>query len=288
MLKSAPPIHVKVGNVTFGNDLPFVLIAGPDSLESFERTDAIVSRIYEYTQSLGISWVMKSCYDKSQRTSIGNWRGAGDPSLTAMERLENALPLYRRFKEKYGVPVTTDYATVEEAARMSEDVDLYQVQARLYRMTDILVAAGRYGRAVNIKRGHGESPDSLPGAIGKVTSTGNTNVIVTERGDKYGRDGIVVDMRLLDVYKQYGYPVCLDVSHPCQQPSIAGGKSGGDRRGSRPLALAGAAIGVAAIFMEVHDDPDNAPVDGPHSMRLDDLYPLLKELKAHDRIAKGY
>ncbi len=282
------PVHVRVGNVTFGNDLPFVLIAGPDSLESWERTDAIVSRIRASTEALGIPWVMKACFDKSQRTSVHNWRGMGDASLTAVQRLENALPLYRRFKEAYGMPVTADFSTVEEAALMSEDIDLYQVQARLYRMTDILVAAGMYGRAVNIKRGHGESPHSLEGAIGKVASSGNRNIIVTERGSVFGHDGIIVDMRLLEEYKQYGYPVCLDVSHPCQKPSSEGGKSGGDRSGSPPLARAGVAVGVAAIFMEVYDEPGLAPVDGPHSMLLDDLHEHLAMLKDIDRIVKRY
>lgn len=287
------PVHVRVGNVTFGNDLPFVLIAGPDSLEDFERTDAIVSKISQYTRELGIPWVMKACFDKSQRTSRKNWRGNGEISLSSVERLENALPLYRRFKEKYDVPVTTDFLKEEEAELMGEDIDLFQIQARAMRFTDVLVAAGTHGRAVNIKRGHGESPDALPGAIGKVESAMDDlgkprNILVTERGDKFGRDGIVVDMTLIPEYRRYGYPVCLDVSHPCQHPSSEGGKSGGDRTKSPPLALAGVAVGVAAIFMEVYDKPEIAPVDGPHSLLLSDLRDLLKTLKEIDRIVKKY
>lgn len=270
---------MKIGNVTVGNDLPLVLIAGPDSVESYQRTKAIVSKIHKYTKELGIPWIMKACFDKSQRTSINNWRGLG---------LEKALPIYQRFKQEYGMPITSDFSTVEEAKQMSKVVDLLQIQARLYRQTDILVAAGQYGRAVNLKRGHGESPKSLPGALGKITSTGNKNIIITERGSVFGHDDIVVDMRLLEAHKSYGYPVCLDVSHTCQKPSAENGKSGGERQWSFPLAKAGVAIGVAAIFMEVYDKPERAPVDGPHSFLLNELYEALKTLKALDRVIKGY
>jgi len=278
-MKENKNLHVRIGDIVVGNDLPFVLIAGPDSLESYKRTDAIVSKINNYTKELGIPWIMKACFDKSQRTSIEGWRGVG---------LNKALPLYRRFKKKYNTPVTADFSTVEEAKQMSKVVDLLQVQARLYRQTDILVAAGRYGQAVNLKRSHGESPKSLPGAIGKITSSGNKNIIITERGSVFGHDDIIVDMRLLEAHKDYGYPVCLDVSHTCQKPSADHGKSGGERRWSFPLARAGIAVGIAAIFMEIYDKPEQAPVDGPHSFLISELYDALKILKKIDQTIKGY
>ncbi len=287
--QNAHPRHVKVGDITINgnNREPFVLIAGPDSLEEYDRTNAILGPIYDVTQKLGIPWIIKMCYDKSQRTSKDNWRGNGDPSLTPIQRLENAIPLYDRFKRQYGAPITADFSTVEEAKLMGGIVDLLQVQARLFRMTDILVAAGQYGLAVNIKRGHGESTKALPGAIGKVASTGNHNIIVTERGTAVGEQ-IYVDMPLLEEYKAYGYPVCLDVSHPCQLPSADHGKSGGQRERSFPLARAGIGIGIAALFMEVYDQPEIAPVDGPHSMLLSDLPRVLKKLSTIDRAVKEY
>ncbi len=278
-MKNNKNIHIKIGNITLGNDLPFVLIAGPDSLESYERTNSIVSKINKYTKELGIPWIMKACFDKSQRTSIDGWRGLG---------LDKALPVYRRLKKEYGVPITSDFSTTEEAKKMSKVVDLLQVQARLYRQTDILVAAGRYGKSVNLKRSHGESPKGLPGAIGKITSTGNKNIVITERGSVFGHDDIVVDMRLLEAHKNLGYPICLDVSHTCQKPSADNGVSGGERKFSLPLAKAGVAVGVAAIFMEVYDKPELAPVDGPHSFLLSELFEALKLLKKIDQTVKGY
>ncbi len=272
-------VHVRVGNVTFGNDLPFVLIAGPDSLESYDRTNAIVSKIAKYTKELGIPWVMKACFDKSQRTSIGSFRGLG---------LKKATPLYRRFKKQYGVPVTADFSTVEEAKAMGPIVDLFQVQSFLTRITDILVAAGKYGKAVNIKKGQFMAPHDIEGAIGKVTSTGNKNIILTERGYMFGYRNVIADMRSLEIMKRTGYPVCLDVSHTCQLPSAAHGASGGEREFSFPLARAGVAVGVAAIFMEVYDKPKIAPVDGPHSFLLSELYDALKLMKELDRVVKGY
>lgn len=286
MLKTAPPIHVKVGNVTFGNDLPLALIIGSDSLESMENAMYTADRLKKICDKLGISFVYKGCFDKSQRTSVTNWRGDGPKEWTAIQRLEHALPIFQRITDEFGVPVTSDFSTVEEAKMMQGVVTLYQIQARLYRITDILVAAGKYGSAVNIKRGQGEPPVGVPSAIGKVESTGNRNILLTERGSAFGHDGIVVDMMLLAQHHQYGYPVVLDVSHPCQKPSAAGGKSGGDRTLSPPLARAGVGVGVAAIFMEVHRDPDNAPVDGPHSIHLDDLEKLLAQLKVIDAAVK--
>ncbi len=294
MLKPASPIHVQVGNVTFGNDLPLALIIGSDSLESMENAMYTADQLVRICGKLGISFVYKGCFDKSQRTSVDNWRGMGwlgrgdSSELTSLQRLEQALPIYQRIKDTFGVPVTTDFSKIEEAKMMSGIVDLYQIQARLYRITDDLVAASSYGPAVNIKRGQGEPPAGVKSAIGKVESTGNRNILLTERGSSFGHEDIVVDPRLLWQHHQYGYPVVLDASHPCQRPSAAGGKSGGDRTLSPPLARAGVGVGVAGIFMEVHRDPDNAPVDGPHSIRLDDLEKILLSLKELDEVTKRH
>lgn len=277
--KSKKQIHVKVGNITLGNDLPFVLIAGPDSLESYERTNAIVSKIKKYCKELGIPWIMKACFDKSQRTSFGSFRGIG---------LKRGLALYRRFKKELKVPITTDFSTVEEAKAMSSVVDLFQVQHYLSRITDILIAAGKYGKAVNIKKGNFMSPYDITGAIGKVESAGNKNIILTERGNIFGYRNVVADMRSLEIMKRTGYPVCFDASHTVQIPSGKAGASGGEREFSFPLARAAVAVGVAAIFLEVYDKPSIAPVDGPQSMLLSELPKALRVLKAIYRVVKGY
>lgn len=272
------PRHIKVGNINIGNDLPFVLIAGPDSMESYNRTNAIVSKIKKYTDELGIPWIMKACFDKSQRTSYGSFRGLG---------FKKAAPLYKRFKKELGVSVTADFSTVEEARQMRGIIDLYQVQSFFSRITDVLVAAGKYGPAVNIKKGQFMSPQDIVGAIGKVVSTGNHNIILTERGYMFGYRNVITDMRSLEIMKRTGYPVCLDVSHTCQLPSAANGASGGEREFSFPLARAGVGVGVAAIFMEVYDKPEIAPVDGLHSFLLSELPDALRILKKLDRVIKG-
>lgn len=273
------PRHIKIGNINVGNDLPFVLIAGPDSLESYERTNAIIPKIKKYCQELGIPWIMKACFDKSQRTSFGSFRGVG---------LKKGLALYRRFKKELNVPVTTDFSTVQEAKAMSSVVDLFQVQSYLSRITDILVAAGKYGKAVNIKKGQFMSPHDITGAISKVESTGNKNIILTERGYVFGYRNVIADMRSLEIMKQTGYPVCFDASHTVQLPSAKGRASGGEREFSFPLARAACGVGVAAIFLEVYDKPSIAPVDGPQSMLLSELPGVLRVLKEIDRVVKSY
>ena len=198
------------------------------------------------------------------------------------------MPLFRRFKKELKVSITTDFSTIEEAKEMSSVIDLYQVQHYLSRITDILVAAGKYGKAVNIKKGNFMSPYDITGAIGKVESTGNKNIILTERGNIFGYRNVVADMRSIEIMKRTGYPVCFDVSHTVQIPSGKAGASGGEREFSFPLARAACAVGVAAIFIEVYDKPSIAPVDGPQSMLLSELPKALGVLKEIDRVVKGY
>ncbi len=271
-------VRVKLKNFTIANDRPFVFIGGPDSLESLEHALKMAKAIKSVCAGLGIPYVFKASYDKANRTSVKSFRGVG---------LEKSLEIFKTIQRTLGVPVTTDFHTAEQAARVGPVVDILQVPALLSRQTDMIQAAAKHAKIVNIKKGQFIAPHDMGKAIEKAVAAGNTNILATERGYMFGYNDVVADMRSLHVMKKTGHPIIFDAAHTAQTPSASGDTSGGDRDLMPPLARAAAAVGVAGIFMEVHDDPDNAPVDGQSSLRLKDLKNVLSTLKKIDRIAKS-
>ncbi|MBZ0251823.1 MAG: 3-deoxy-8-phosphooctulonate synthase [Candidatus Methylomirabilis sp.] len=264
------------GDVVAGGGLPFVLIAGPDCIESEALVFEIASDLKAVTRKLGVPWVFKASYDKANRTSAGSFRGPG---------LKRGLEVLANVKERLGLVVTTDVHAVEEVGPAAEVVDLLQIPAFLSRQTDLLAAAGRTGRAVNVKKGQFLAPWDMPNAVKKV---GHDRVILTERGASFGYNNLVVDMRSLEIMRAQGTPVCFDATHSVQLPGGKGESSGGQREFVPVLARAAVAVGVDALFFEVHPDPDKALVDGPNSLRLADFPALLETLVALDRVVKGH
>ncbi len=270
--------HVTVGNVTFGNDLPLAIIAGPCQMESRQHALDMSGALKEMALKLGVGMVYKTSYDKANRTSLKGVRGVG---------LDDSLPIFAEIREKVGLPVLTDVHEREHCARVAKAVDVLQIPAFLCRQTDLLIAAGETGLAVNVKKGQFLAPWDMKNVVDKVDSTGNTNVIVTERGASFGYNTLVTDMRALPIMaSETGCPVVLDATHAVQQPGGQGSSSGGDRRFAPVLARAAVAVGVAGVFMETHQDPDNAPSDGPNMIRLKDLGGIIETLLELDRIAK--
>ena len=270
---------VAVGNAAFGNDRPLTLIAGPCQLESRQHAFDMAGALKELTAELGVGFVYKTSYDKANRTSLGATRGAG---------LDAALPVFADLRATLGVPVLTDVHTEEQCAVVSEVVDVLQIPAFLCRQTDLLVAAARTGKVVNVKKGQFLAPWDMKNVVAKVTGSGNPNVLVTERGVSFGYNTLVSDMRALPVMAEIGAPVIFDATHSVQQPGGQGGSSGGERRFVETLARAAVAVGVAGVFIETHDDPDNSTSsDGPNMIRLADMRGLLERLMAFDRVAKG-
>jgi 2-dehydro-3-deoxyphosphooctonate aldolase (KDO 8-P synthase) len=270
--------HVDVGSVRFGNDLPFVLIAGPCVMESRDHALSVAQAVAEIADKLDIPFIFKTSFDKANRTSADSERGLG---------LEAALPAFTEIRESVGCPVLTDVHAPEQCAVVAEAVDVLQIPAFLSRQTDLLIAAGETGKVVNIKKGQFLAPWDMPNAIGKVTGTGNHNVLLTERGASFGYNTLVSDMRSLPIMAETGYPVVFDATHSVQQPGGQGATTGGQREFVAPLARAAVAVGVAAIFIETHPDPDNAPSDGPNMVPLSDLAAILETLKAIDAISKS-
>ena len=269
---------VSVGNVTFSNEAAFSLIAGPCQLESREHALECAAAIKEISGKLGISTVFKTSFDKANRTSLGGKRGVG---------LADALPIFAAIKETYGMPVLTDVHSPEQCAPVAEVVDILQIPAFLCRQTDLLVAAARTGRVVNVKKGQFLAPWDMKNVLGKVTGSGNPNVLLTERGASFGYNTLVTDMRALPIMAQTGAPVVFDATHSVQQPGGQGGSTGGDRTMVPVLARAAVAVGVAGLFIETHPDPDKAPSDGPNMVPLRDLEALLAQLKALDNVVKA-
>lgn len=272
------PRRVAVGNVTFGNDLPFVLIAGPCALESRAHALEMATALKELCGSLGIPLIYKTSFDKANRTSVSGARGMG---------LEASLPIFAEVRESLGLPVLTDVHAPEQCAAVAEAVDVLQIPAFLCRQTDLLVAAGETGRAVNVKKGQFLSPWEMKQVAAKVASTGNENILLCERGTTFGYNLLVSDMRALPIMAETGYPVVFDATHSVQRPGGQGDRSGGDRQYVPVLARAAMAVGVAAVFMETHQDPDRAPSDGPNMMHLKDMPGVLKTLRDLDRVAKS-
>ncbi|MBO0344417.1 3-deoxy-8-phosphooctulonate synthase [Roseibium sp. CAU 1637] len=269
---------VQVANVTFSNDAPFSLIAGPCQMESREHVLECAAAVKEIADSLGISVVFKASFDKANRTSLSGKRGVG---------LKDALPIFAEIKETTGMPVVTDIHTAEQCAPVAEVVDILQIPAFLCRQTDLLIAAAKTGAVINIKKGQFLAPWDMQNVLSKVTESGNPNVLLTERGASFGYNTLVSDMRALPIMAETGAPVVFDATHSVQQPGGLGGSTGGDRRMVAVLARAAVAVGVGGLFIETHPDPDNAPSDGPNMVPLKDLAALLKELQAIDAVVKA-
>ena len=276
---TAPNSRVTVGKAVFANDAPLALIAGPCQLESRDHAFDMAGSLKELTDKLGIGFVYKTSYDKANRTSLTSTRGAG---------LEAALPVFADLRNELGVPVLTDVHTEEQCAIVAEVVDILQIPAFLSRQTDLLVAAASTGKVVNVKKGQFLAPWDMRQVVAKVTGSGNANVLVTERGASFGYNTLVSDMRALPIMAGIGAPVIFDATHSVQQPGGQGATSGGERRFVATLSRAAVAVGVAGIFIETHQDPDNSTSsDGPNMLPLKDMPALLETLIALDRVAKG-
>ncbi|MEA2779936.1 MAG: 2-dehydro-3-deoxyphosphooctonate aldolase synthase [Rhodospirillaceae bacterium] len=274
----AAPRHVTIGNLTIGNDRPLALIAGPCALESSAHAHEMCHALVELTAALGMGLIYKTSFDKANRTSIDGVRGMG---------MAKGLPILAELRERFGVPVLTDVHAAEQCAPTAEAVDVLQIPAFLCRQTDLLVAAAKTGRAMNIKKGQFLAPWDMKQVAKKVEAAGNRNLLLCERGVSFGYNTLVSDMRSLPILAETGYPVVFDATHSVQQPGGQGTSSGGQREFVPVLARAAVAIGVAVIFMETHQDPDKAPSDGPNMVPLKQMPALLGELQAFDRLAKA-
>jgi len=272
-----PNAIVRIGNVEVGNAKPLSIIAGPCALESRDHAFEMASALKEIAAKAGVGLIYKTSFDKANRTSANSARGLG---------LELALPILAEVRERFGIPVLTDVHEREQCAIVAEAVDVLQIPAFLCRQTDLLIAAAETGRVVNVKKGQFLAPWDMKNVIAKITSAGNPNVLATERGVSFGYNTLVSDMRALPILASFGAPVVFDATHSVQQPGGQGTVSGGDRAMVPVLARAAVAIGVAAVFMETHQDPDSAPSDGPNMLKLRDVPALLSELVELDRIAK--
>lgn len=268
---------VEAGKARFGNDLPLALIAGPCQLESRDHALEMAAALGEMAARVGLDLVFKTSFDKANRTSVRGARGIG---------LEAALPVFAEIRSKLGLPVLTDVHEAGQCAPVAEAVDVLQIPAFLCRQTDLLVAAAQTGRVVNVKKGQFLAPWDMKNVVEKITSAGNRNVLVTERGVSFGYNTLVSDMRALPELAKTGAPVIFDATHSVQQPGGQGTSSGGQREYVEVLARAAVAVGVAGVFIETHQDPDNAPSDGPNMIPLKDLEKLLRTLVAFDRLAK--
>ncbi|WFU03369.1 3-deoxy-8-phosphooctulonate synthase [Rhizobium sp. CB3171] len=264
--------------VLFSNSAKLSLIAGPCQMESRDHAFMIAGVLKELCDKLGIGLVYKSSFDKANRTSLSGKRGIG---------LEKALEVFADLKKEYGFPVLTDIHTEEQCAIVAETVDILQIPAFLSRQTDLLVAAAKTGRVVNVKKGQFLAPWDMKNVLAKLNESGNPNVLLCERGASFGYNTLVSDMRSLPIMAAMGAPVIFDATHSVQQPGGQGGSTGGDRRFVETLARAAVAVGVAGLFVETHEDPDNAPSDGPNMVYLKDMPRLLEKLLAFDAIAKA-
>ena len=272
------PIAVEIGNLTVANDRPFVLIAGPCAMESRSHALEMGQAIKEITGALGIGAIYKSSYDKANRTSANSGRGLG---------MELGLPILAEVREATGLPTLTDVHEPWHCKEAAQAVDVLQIPAFLCRQTDLLLAAGETGKAVNVKKGQFLAPWDMKNVVAKVASTGNHKVLQCERGASFGYNTLVSDFRAIPIMAASGYPVVFDATHSVQQPGGQGTTSGGQREFVPVLARAAVSIGVAAVFMEVHEEPERAPSDGPNMIRLKDLRAVLARLQEFDRLAKA-
>jgi 2-dehydro-3-deoxyphosphooctonate aldolase (KDO 8-P synthase) len=270
--------HVPIGAVTLGNDLPFALIAGPCQIESRAHALEVAGALAEMTRAAGVPLIYKSSYDKANRTSASAPRGVG---------MEKGLAILAEVRGRYGVPVLTDVHAPDQCATAAAAVDVLQIPAFLCRQTDLLLAAGATGRAVNVKKGQFLAPWDMANVAAKIAGGGNANILLTERGASFGYNTLVTDFRALPIMARTGYPVVFDATHSVQQPGGQGTSSGGEREFAPVLARAAVAVGVAAVFIETHPDPDRAPSDGPNMIPLRDMPALIGRLKAIDRLTKA-
>ncbi len=278
MSEQTPNSIVKIGQLRFGNDLPLALIAGPCQLEGRAHALEMASALREIAARVGIGLVFKTSFDKANRTSAKSARGMG---------LDAALPVFSEIRESLKLPVLTDVHDAGQCARVAEAVDVLQIPAFLCRQTDLLIAAARTGKVVNVKKGQFLAPWDMQNVVAKITGTDNRNVLVTERGVSFGYNTLVSDMRALPILKRTtGAPVIFDATHSVQQPGGQGTSSGGEREFVPVLARAAVAVGVAGVFIETHQDPDHAPSDGPNMLPLTEMEPLLARLIDFDRLAK--
>lgn len=268
---------IPVGGIKIANNLPFALIAGPCQLEGRDHAFDICGALKELCLKLGVPYVFKASFDKANRTSLKGKRGLG---------LEASLSIFRDIRKEFGVPVITDVHLPDQCAEVAQAVDILQIPAFLCRQTDLLLAAGEAGKPINVKKGQFLAPWDMKNVAEKIASTGNRDIMLCERGASFGYNTLVSDMRALPIMKETGYPVVFDATHSVQQPGGKGTSSGGDRTMVPVLARAAVAVGVAAVFMETHQDPDNAPSDGPNMVKLADMPGVLETLKAFDVLVK--
>ncbi|WP_316862568.1 3-deoxy-8-phosphooctulonate synthase [uncultured Cohaesibacter sp.] len=275
---TAPNRVISAGSVTFGNHLPLSIMAGPCQMESRDHAMEMAAALKAISDKLKIGIVYKSSFDKANRTSLSSSRGIG---------IEKALPIFAEIKETYGLPVVTDIHDADQCAAVAEVVDILQIPAFLCRQTDLLIAAAKTGAVINVKKGQFLAPWDMKNVAAKIIDSGNPNVMLTERGASFGYNTLVSDMRGLPIMAQTGAPVIFDATHSVQQPGGQGSTSGGQREFVSVLARAAVAVGVAGVFLETHQDPDNAPCDGPNMIHLHDLEGLLAQLQRFDEIAKS-
>ncbi len=269
---------VAVGNVTFSNKLPFVLIAGPCQIESRDHAMMMAEAVVRIAGDLDIPLVFKSSYDKANRSSVSGVRGVG---------IDEGLKILAEVRDSFGCPVITDIHESPQAAIAGEVVDILQIPAYLCRQTDLLLAAGATGKAINVKKGQFLAPWDMANVAAKIASTGNERILLCERGTSFGYNTLVTDFRSLPQMAKTGYPVVFDATHSVQQPGGKGTSSGGQREFAPVLARAALAVGCASVFIETHDNPDAAPSDGPNMIPLEEMPAMLSRLKAFDDLAKG-
>ena len=269
---------VKLGDINFQNNAPFVLIAGPCVLESYEHANMMCSKLLQIASELKIQLIYKTSYDKANRTSISSDRGLG---------IDKSIEIFDKLKKEFNVPIITDVHSVLECNQIKDHVDIIQIPAFLCRQTDLLIAAANTNKIINVKKGQFLAPRDMINVVNKITDSGNENILLTERGACFGYNNLVSDMRSLEIMKdEIGFPVIFDATHSVQSPGGMGNKSGGDSKYAPILARAAAAVGVAGIFMETHDNPDKAPSDGPNMIKLDEMSKILKKLIEIDNLVK--
>jgi 2-dehydro-3-deoxyphosphooctonate aldolase (KDO 8-P synthase) len=268
---------IDIAGLQVGNDLRLTVIAGPCQLETAEHAHMIAGRMAEACEKAGAGYVFKASYDKANRTSLKGRRGPG---------MDEGLRILDDIRRDMGIPVLTDVHTAEQCAPAAQAADILQIPAFLCRQTDLLLAAGETGAVINIKKGQFLAPWDMPNVVAKVESTGNERILLTERGASFGYNALVADMRSLPTMMKTGYPVVMDATHSVQQPGGLGGASGGQREFAPVMARAAVSLGIGAVFIECHEDPDNAPSDGPNMIPLDQMPALVDRLMAFDRLAK--
>jgi|TARA_B110000902_G_scaffold222980_1_gene259493 2-dehydro-3-deoxyphosphooctonate aldolase (KDO 8-P synthase) len=269
---------VKCANFEIANDQPFTLIAGPCQLESEQHALDVSKELKKITSDLKINLIYKTSFDKANRTSLGGKRGMG---------LEKSLSIFDKIRKEVGIPVLTDVHTAEQCSIVANHVDVLQIPAFLCRQTDLLIAAAKTGKIINVKKGQFLAPWDMANVVKKLEESGNKNILLTERGASFGYNTLVSDMRALPIMAKFGYPIVFDATHSVQQPGGMGEKSGGQREFVPYLSRAAIAVGVGAVFMETHEDPDNAPSDGPNMVPLSEIKSLLKQLVSIDTLIKN-